>query len=123
MLMLYLFDSMGKASHTTAKQLGENMIIMMQNKFDSIEKNQTALTHSTLLDPRFKAIGFYNQSNAQAAVKRLTFQCSQLLIRNTPPVTHEEEPSTSTSSQPAPANVEIPSTPGNVVKSKKGYKK
>ncbi|CAL8365805.1 unnamed protein product [Arctogadus glacialis] len=33
-----------------------------------------------------------------------------LLIRNTPPVTHEEEPSTSTSSQPAPANVEIPST-------------
>ena len=75
MLMLYLFDSMGKASHTTAKQLGENMIIMMQNKFDSIEKNQTALTHSTLLDPRFKAIGFYNQSNAQAAVKRLTFQC------------------------------------------------
>ena len=119
--MLYLFDSMGKASPTTAKQLGENMIIMMHNKFDSIEKNLTALTHSNLLDPRFKAIGFYNQSNAQAAVKRLTFQCSQLSIRNTPPVTHEEELSTSTSTQPAPANVEIPT--GNVVKSKKGYKK
>ncbi|KAL2081038.1 hypothetical protein ACEWY4_022891 [Coilia grayii] len=59
MLMIYLFDSIGKTSHTTAKQLGENMIVMMQNKFDSIEKNQTALTHSTLLDPRFKTIGFY----------------------------------------------------------------
>ena len=121
MLMLYLFDSMGKTGHTIAKQLGENMIIMMQNKFDSIEKNQTTLTHSTLLDPRFKAIGFYNQSNAQAAIKRLTCQCSQLFI--TPPVNHEEAPSTSSSSQPAPAHFEIPSTTGNVVKSKKGYRK
>ena len=121
MLMLYLFDSMGKTGHTIAKQLGENMIIMMQNKFDSIEKNQTALTHSTLLDPRFKAIGFYNQSNAQAAIKRLTCQCSQLFI--TPPVNHEEEPSTSSSAQPAPANFKIPSTTGNVVKSKKAYRK
>ncbi|TKS86189.1 hypothetical protein D9C73_020306 [Collichthys lucidus] len=68
---------MGKISNCTAKLLGQNLVSTMENKTDTLE-SQTALTLSTLLDPRFKAIGFYNQVQAQASIKRLTAQCSQL---------------------------------------------
>lgn len=66
------------------------------------------MTGSTVLGPRFKAIGLSNHAQAQAAVKRLTALCSQ--IRHaTADAPVEEEPSTS--SQPAPANVlHLPST-------------
>nr|XP_033482545.1 zinc finger BED domain-containing protein 1-like [Epinephelus lanceolatus] len=107
MLMLYLYDTMGKISHNTAKTLGENMASLMQSKFDTSE-TQNALTLSTLLDPRFKTFGFYNQVQAQAAVRRLTAECSQI-IRHTPPDTQTEQ-QPSTSAQPAPANVGNPSS-------------
>ncbi|XP_051244075.1 zinc finger BED domain-containing protein 4-like [Dicentrarchus labrax] len=99
MLMLYLYDTVGNISHNTAKQLGQNLVSVMLNKFDTTE-NQTALNLSTLLDPRFKTLGFYNQVQAQSSVKRLTAQCSQV-IRDTPT---EEQPSTSDQ----PANVGNP---------------
>lgn len=51
---------MTKISHMTAKSLGQNLVSAMQNKFDNIEM-QTAPTLATLLDLRFKMIGFYNQ--------------------------------------------------------------
>ncbi|KAK1890214.1 Zinc finger BED domain containing protein 1 [Dissostichus eleginoides] len=43
MLMLYLYDTIGKTSHDTEKLLGQNMVSNMQNKFDTTE-SQTALT-------------------------------------------------------------------------------
>lgn len=111
MLMLYLHDTKGKISHNTATLLGQNLVSLMQKRFDTTE-NQTALTLSTLLDPRFKTIGFYNQVQAQTSIKRLTAQCSQLM-RYTPPDTlTEEQPSTS--AQPAPEN---PSSTCNVINS------
>ncbi|KAJ3582327.1 hypothetical protein NHX12_012191 [Muraenolepis orangiensis] len=101
MLMLYLHDTKGKIGHNTTTLLGQNLVSLMQKRFDTTE-NQTALTLSTLLDPRFKTIGFYNQVQAQTSIKRLTAQCSQLM-RCTPPDTlTEEQPSTS--AQPAPEN-------------------
>ncbi|KAL7394944.1 hypothetical protein ABVT39_007620, partial [Epinephelus coioides] len=83
------------------------MASLMQSKFDTSE-TQTALTLSTLLDPRFKTFGFYNQVQAQAAVRRLTAECSQI-IRHTPPDTQTEQ-QPATSAQPAPANVGNPSS-------------
>ncbi|KAK1889339.1 Zinc finger BED domain containing protein 1 [Dissostichus eleginoides] len=109
MLMLYLYDTIGKTSHDTAKLLGQNMVSNMQNKFDTTE-SQTALTLSTLLDPRFKTIGFYNQVQAAASVKRLTAFCTQLRKNAQPDTPTEEQPSTS--AQPAPANVDNPSSTG-----------
>ncbi|KAJ4947657.1 hypothetical protein JOQ06_009690 [Pogonophryne albipinna] len=109
MLMLYLYDTIGKTSHDTAKLLGQNMVSNMQNKFDTTE-SQTALTLSTLLDPRFKTIGFYNQVQAAASVKRLTAFCTQLR-KNAQPDTHTEE-QPSTSAQPATASVDNPSSTG-----------
>ncbi|KAL7386729.1 hypothetical protein ABVT39_006356 [Epinephelus coioides] len=88
------------------------MASLMQSKFDTSE-TQTALTLSTLLDPRFKTFGFYNQVQAQAAVRRLTAECSQI-IRHTPPDTQTEQ-QPATSAQPAPANVGNPSSTGNVI--------
>ncbi|XP_033998009.1 zinc finger BED domain-containing protein 1-like [Trematomus bernacchii] len=109
MLMLYLYDTIGKTSHDTATLLGQNMVSNMQNKFDTTE-SQTALTLSTLLDPRFKTIGFYNQVQAAASVKRLTAFCTQLRKNAQPDTPTEEQPSTS--AQPALANVDNPSSTG-----------
>ena len=85
----------------------------MQKKFEPAE-TQTALTLATLLDPRYKMMGFNNQIQAQASVKRLTAQCT-LLMRDTvdtPPDTPTEE-HPSTSAQAATANVENPPSTGN----------
>ncbi|KAK0134081.1 hypothetical protein N1851_030356 [Merluccius polli] len=98
--MLFLFDSMGKTSHPTAKQLGENMIIMMQDKFDSIEKNQTALTHSTLLDPRFKSIDInlwetLDRDASEARMARNATVDATVEVQrymNDPPLERSEEP-------------------------------
>ncbi|KAG1934532.1 zinc finger BED domain-containing protein [Pimephales promelas] len=44
------------------------------------------MTLATLLDPRFKTIGFSSQSNAQTAVRRLTSECAAVIraAQNTP---------------------------------------
>ncbi|KAL7395982.1 hypothetical protein ABVT39_026592 [Epinephelus coioides] len=72
------------------------MASLMQNEFNTRE-TQTALTLSTLY-----------QVQAQAAVRHLTAECSQI-IRHTPPETQTEQ-QPSTSAQPAPANVGNPSS-------------
>lgn len=73
--------------------------------FETIEKCIDRFLHSWLPDLKQ---GFYNQ--AQAAVKRLTALCSQL-IRHAPADTPmEEEPSTSAQ---APANLLHPSSTCN----------
>ncbi|XP_019748743.1 zinc finger BED domain-containing protein 1-like [Hippocampus comes] len=89
MLLLHLYETNGKTTHPTAKRLGHNLVSAMQETFDTLE-SQTALTLSTLLDPRFKTFGFYNQAQAQTSVKRLAAQCSQLIVY-TPPGTPAEE--------------------------------
>lgn len=108
MLIMYLLDTKGKISDVTAALLGQNLLSVMQKRFDTLE-SQTALALSTLLDPRYKTLGFYNQVQAQASIKRLTSQCSQVM-RSPPPDARTEEPSTS--AQPAPAH---PSSTGNVI--------
>ncbi|KAG9273603.1 zinc finger BED domain-containing protein 4-like, partial [Astyanax mexicanus] len=50
----------------------------------------TALSLSTLLDPRYKQLGFCNLSNAQAAVDRLTRECAGFIV---PAVPQESVPS------------------------------
>lgn len=55
MLRCYLNDTMGKMSHATSVQLGQNLMLFVQNKFDTVE-TQTAQTFSTLLDPRLRQL-------------------------------------------------------------------
>ena len=47
----------------------------LQEKFAMLEKI-TPLTLATLLDPRFKEVGFCSTSSCQAAVERLTRECA-----------------------------------------------
>ncbi|XP_056442541.1 E3 SUMO-protein ligase ZBED1-like isoform X2 [Gadus chalcogrammus] len=115
MLNIYLHGEMQNTRHPTAKLLGQNLLLFMQKKIETAE-TQTALTLATLLDPRYKTMGFNNQIQAQASVKRLTAQCT-LLMRDTvdtPPDTPTEE-HPSTSAQTATANVENPPSTGNYI--------
>lgn len=107
MLNMTQLDTKGKISNMTATPLGQNLLSLMQKRFNTLE-SQPALVLSTLLDPTYKTVGFYNQVQAQTSMKRLTSQCSQV-IRSPPPDVLTEE--LSTSAQPAPEN---PSSTGNV---------
>ena len=96
MLTHNLYDVIATTSHNTAKTLGENLLKVMQSKFSNLE-SQTQANLATLLDPRFKALGFISHNQAQSAVTRLTGECAAEM-RAAPP---EERPPAS--AQPAPA--------------------
>lgn len=98
-------------NNVTAKLLGQNMSTTLLNKFDTLE-NSTVLSLSTLLDPRFKCIGFRSQDKAQYAVRRLTSECAALMRHTLDTPTN---PSTSAPLQPAAPNVQNPSSTGNVI--------
>ncbi|XP_048010580.1 zinc finger BED domain-containing protein 4-like [Megalobrama amblycephala] len=93
-------------NNVTAKLLGQNMSTTLLNKFDTLE-NSTVLSLSTLLDPRFKCIGFCSQDKAQYAVRRLTSECAALMRHTLDTPTN---PSTSAPLQPAAPNVQNPSS-------------
>ncbi|XP_041920524.1 E3 SUMO-protein ligase ZBED1-like [Alosa sapidissima] len=77
-----------------AKQLCNNLTRLMTERLSHYE---TASQHSlaSLLDPRFKAMGFCNSGNSQNAVRRLTAECSSLLRDSTPPDPAAQEPAES----------------------------
>ncbi|XP_056871243.1 zinc finger BED domain-containing protein 4-like [Takifugu flavidus] len=81
-----------------AKDLGINLNRIMNDKLSGIETT-SIFSLSSLLDPRFKTLGFQSPSNAESAVHRLKSECAALL-QNAP--TQEDPPSTSTA-QPEPA--------------------
>ncbi|XP_056879562.1 uncharacterized protein LOC130520027 [Takifugu flavidus] len=97
MLKHALSELMAQNSNKMAKDLGINLNrIMNETQWD---RNHKHLLLSSLLDPRFKTLGFQSPSNAESAVHRLKSECAALL-RNAP--TQEDPPSTSTA-QPEPA--------------------
>lgn len=98
-------------NNVTAKLLGQNMSTTLLNKFDTLE-NSTVLSLSTLLDPRFKCIGFRSQDKAQYVVRRLTSECAALMRHTLDTPTN---PSASAPLQPAAPNVQNPSSTGNVI--------
>nr|XP_055033929.1 zinc finger BED domain-containing protein 4-like [Misgurnus anguillicaudatus] len=58
-----------------AAQLCNNLNTLMTERLAHYE-TASQMTLATLLDPRFKTIGFCNPSNAQNAIKRLTAECA-----------------------------------------------
>ena len=57
-----------------SKQLGEHLSQRLREKLCHLE-SYSIMSIPTLLDPRFKTIGFLSQSKADEAVKRLTAEC------------------------------------------------
>uniref|UniRef100_A0A674N5B4 HAT C-terminal dimerisation domain-containing protein n=1 Tax=Takifugu rubripes TaxID=31033 RepID=A0A674N5B4_TAKRU len=98
MLKHALSELMAQNSNKMAKDLGINLNRIMNDKLSGIETT-SIFSLSSLLDPRFKTLGFQSPSNAESAVHRLKSECAALL-RNAP--TQEDPPSTSTA-QPEPA--------------------
>ncbi|KAL2076466.1 hypothetical protein ACEWY4_027930 [Coilia grayii] len=75
-----------------AKDLCQNLLAQMGERLSCYE---TAGQHAlaTLLDPRFKTMGFCNATNHQNAVRKLTGECASVIRQRTP---SEPQPSTST---------------------------
>lgn len=104
MLTYSTHEILGKTTNVTAVQLGQNVLATLTHKFDTLESS-SRLSLATLLDPRFKTIGFHSQNQAQVAVQRLTAECAALMKH------------TDSSAQPqhtAP-NVDNPSSTGNII--------
>lgn len=69
----------------TALQLCNNLLRLLSERMSTFE-TMSIMTLATLLDPRFKTIGFGSQSNAQTVVRRLTAECAAIIraAQNTP---------------------------------------
>ncbi|CAK6978108.1 zinc finger BED domain-containing protein 4-like, partial [Scomber scombrus] len=76
-----------------ALKLASNIRTTLNDKFASVEK-MTALSVATLVDPRYKEMGFCSANSAQAAVDRLTRECANIIPPPSPP-----PPSSPSSSQ------------------------
>lgn len=87
-----------------ARELGEHLIKHLREKLHSLQSS-SIMSLPTLLDPRFKTIGFFSPSKAEEAVRRLSSECANV-IRETSH--HPSSPSTSTSSR------NVDERPGNV---------
>ncbi len=98
MLKHTLHKLINQATNKMARQLGVNLSRILSDKLSGVE-TPSIFSLVTLLDPRFKTLGFHNPANAKSAVCRLKSECAAS-IRNSP---CEKEPSTSTQAQPEPA--------------------
>lgn len=83
---------------TAAQQLAENLRKRLTDSICSME-SLSVMTLATLLDPRFKKIGFVSQQKASEAVKRLQSECAEEMRRQEPDPA--EEPSCSHGSEPS----------------------
>ncbi|KAI7795648.1 putative zinc finger BED domain-containing protein 4-like [Triplophysa rosa] len=79
-------------THPIASNLVNNIHTNLQEKFAGLEK-VTSLTLATLLDPRFKEVGFCSMTNCQAAVERLTRECASVIPAPAQPLPPAEGPS------------------------------
>nr|XP_043873805.1 E3 SUMO-protein ligase ZBED1-like [Solea senegalensis] len=63
---------------TIARQLGDNLVRRLRDHMSSLE-SAGGLTMPTLLDPRFKKLGFENATRRQEAVNRLKNECANVI--------------------------------------------
>ena len=69
------------AECTSLRALKQELLSSMARRFTNIEINYT-LAVSTLLDPRFKKVGFGNASACSQAVQRLTSEVAAIIASN-----------------------------------------
>lgn len=62
-----------------APSIGATLANQKQSECEIGLEKVTSLSVATILDPRFKEVGFCNASNTQAAVERLTRECASLI--------------------------------------------
>ena len=82
--------------------MGEHLLRQLRERLHTLQ-SMSIMSLATLLDPRFKLIGFFSPSKAAEATKRLVAECGAL-IRTPEDVQPEENPSTSQPEQEIPGN-------------------
>lgn len=73
-----LQEETAKATIPVARELGEHLIRLLRDKLFKVQ-SMSILSLATLLDPRYKTLGFFSPTKAEEAVKRLTFECANIL--------------------------------------------
>ncbi|XP_048039087.1 zinc finger BED domain-containing protein 4-like [Megalobrama amblycephala] len=97
-----------KLTLAIAKELTDNLIRRLREHIWNME-SLSIMTMATLLDPRFKTLGFLNHTKMTEAVKRLKAECANVIRAE------DERPSTSSSTQSteAPSSTQQP-TPSSI---------
>ncbi|XP_034529154.1 zinc finger BED domain-containing protein 1-like [Notolabrus celidotus] len=93
MLEQMLQEEVIKPAPAVVVQMGEQLIGLLRERLYTLQ-SMSIMSLATLLDPRFKVIGFFSQTKAAEAIKRLTSECA--IIRRSVH-SREETPQASTS--------------------------
>ena len=82
MLNHALAEEMPNKTTLMAQQLADSLSSHLRDKLHQLQ-SMSIMTLPTLLDPRFKTLGFLSQSKANEAVKRLTSECAFIITKHT----------------------------------------
>lgn len=83
---------------SAAQELAENLRKRLTESISNME-SLSVMTLATLLDPRFKKVGFFSPQRANDAVNRLKSECAAEMRSHEPDAT--EQPSSSHGSEPS----------------------
>ena len=98
MLNHALAEEMPNKTTLMAQQLADSLSSHLRDKLHQLQ-SMSIMTLPTLLDPRFKTLGFLSQTKATEAVKRLTSECAFIISKHTPP----PQPATTASQAEGPS--------------------
>ncbi|XP_056271977.1 zinc finger BED domain-containing protein 4-like [Pseudoliparis swirei] len=93
MLEHTLQEEMTKPAPAAALEMGNQLIRQLREKLYTLQ-SMSIMSLATLLDPQFKVIGFFSQTKATEAIKRLTSECATIIRSKQ---SREEIPQASTS--------------------------
>lgn len=86
-------EEMAKPKPAVAMEIGDSLIRQLRDKLYNLQ-SMSIISLATLLDPRFKVLGFQSHTKAQESIRRLTAECASLIRAQQ---TREEIPQPSTS--------------------------
>lgn len=73
-----LQEEMTDVASPVARQMGEHLKRQLREKLNTLQ-SMSIMSLSTMLDPRFKAMGFISPAKASEAIKRLTSECAAIV--------------------------------------------
>lgn len=80
-------EETAKSTVPVARELGELLIKLLRERLHKMQ-SMSILSLATLLDPRYKALGFFCPIKTEEAIKRLTAECAHIMgstSRSPPP--------------------------------------
>lgn len=73
-----LQEEMTDVASPVARQMGEHLKRQLREKLNTLQ-SMSIMSLATMLDPRFKAMGFLSPTKANEAIKRLTSECAAIV--------------------------------------------